>query len=66
VIHGARKEEASQDVQLAAIHALFNSLEFVRENFEREVCLIPSRLGFSFLKKKQKSGRTELYHASSM
>ncbi|CAA7262120.1 unnamed protein product [Cyclocybe aegerita] len=36
VIHGARKEEPSPDVQLAAIHALFNSLEFVRENFERE------------------------------
>ncbi|KAF5376143.1 hypothetical protein D9615_007702 [Tricholomella constricta] len=36
VIHGARKEEPSSDVQLAAIHALYNSLEFVRENFERE------------------------------
>ncbi|KAF5353387.1 hypothetical protein D9756_007847 [Leucocoprinus leucothites] len=36
VIHGARKEEPSQEVQLAAIHALYNSLEFVRENFERE------------------------------
>ena len=37
VIHGARKEEPSQEVQLAAIHSLFNSLDFVRENFEREV-----------------------------
>jgi importin subunit beta-1 len=37
VIHGARKEEPSSDVQLAAIHALFNSLEFVRDNFDREV-----------------------------
>ncbi|KAG6857029.1 hypothetical protein H0H87_010702 [Tephrocybe sp. NHM501043] len=36
VIHGARKEETSSEVQLAAIHALYNSLEFVRENFERE------------------------------
>ncbi|KAJ6598685.1 armadillo-type protein [Mycena sp. CBHHK59/15] len=36
VIHGARKEEPSPDVQLAAIHALYNSLEFVRDNFERE------------------------------
>lgn len=36
VIHGARKEEPSQEVQLAAIRALFNSLEFVRENFDRE------------------------------
>ncbi|EED77518.1 predicted protein, partial [Postia placenta Mad-698-R] len=37
VIHGARKEEPSPEVQLAAIHALLNSLEFVRENFDREV-----------------------------
>ncbi|KAI5118628.1 hypothetical protein M0805_006995 [Coniferiporia weirii] len=36
VIHGARKEEASTEVQLAAINALYNSLEFVRDNFERE------------------------------
>ncbi|TFK24855.1 karyopherin Kap95 [Coprinopsis marcescibilis] len=36
VIHGARKEEPSPEVQLAAIHALFNSLEFIRDNFERE------------------------------
>ncbi|KAF5391964.1 hypothetical protein D9757_003286 [Collybiopsis confluens] len=36
VIHGARKEETSSDVQLAAIHALFNSLEFIRDNFDRE------------------------------
>ncbi|KAJ3482200.1 hypothetical protein NLI96_g7140 [Meripilus lineatus] len=36
VIHGARKEEQSQEVQLAAITALLNSLEFVRDNFERE------------------------------
>ncbi|KAI0717699.1 ARM repeat-containing protein [Cerioporus squamosus] len=36
VIHGARKEEPSQEVQFAAIHALLNSLEFVRENFDRE------------------------------
>ena len=39
VIHGARKEEPSQDVQLAAIQALLNSLEFVRDNFEREVSI---------------------------
>ncbi|CDO70451.1 hypothetical protein BN946_scf184999.g92 [Trametes cinnabarina] len=36
VIHGARKEEPSPDVQLAAIQALYNSLEFVRDNFERD------------------------------
>jgi len=37
VVHGARKEEPSTDVQLAAMQALFNSLSFIRENFEREV-----------------------------
>ncbi|OSD03642.1 ARM repeat-containing protein [Trametes coccinea BRFM310] len=36
VIHGARKDESSPDVQLAAIQALYNSLEFVRDNFERD------------------------------
>ena len=40
VIHGARKEETSTEVQLAAISALFNSLEFVRENMDREVSLL--------------------------
>lgn len=37
VVQGARKEEPSPEVQLAAINALYNSLEFVRDNFEREV-----------------------------
>jgi len=41
VIHGARKEEPSSEVQLAAIHALYNSLEFVRENFDRDVRVSP-------------------------
>ncbi|KAF9516651.1 hypothetical protein BS47DRAFT_619973 [Hydnum rufescens UP504] len=36
VVQGARKEETNADVNLAAMHALYNSLEFVRENFERE------------------------------
>lgn len=36
VVQGARKEEPSPDVQNAAINALFNSLEFVRDNFDRE------------------------------
>ncbi|KAK4052277.1 karyopherin Kap95 [Microbotryomycetes sp. JL221] len=36
VVQGARKEEPSTDVQLAAINALYNSLEFVKENFARE------------------------------
>ena len=31
----------SHDVQLAAINALYNSLEFVRENFSREVRHVP-------------------------
>ena len=40
VIQGARQEEPSTDVQHAAIVALLNSLEFIRDNFEREVCLL--------------------------
>ncbi|KAA1076157.1 karyopherin beta [Puccinia graminis f. sp. tritici] len=37
VVSGARKEEPSTEVQLAAVNALYNSLEFVRANFDREV-----------------------------
>lgn len=36
VVQGARKEEPSEAVRLAAIRALYNSLEFVEENFNRE------------------------------
>ncbi|KAL1412700.1 karyopherin Kap95 [Vanrija albida] len=36
VVQGARKEEPSTEVQSAAINALYNSLEFIRDNFERE------------------------------
>ncbi|KAK9709325.1 karyopherin Kap95, partial [Basidiobolus ranarum] len=36
VVTGARKEEPSNEVRYAAITALHNSLEFIRENFERE------------------------------
>lgn len=38
VVQGARREEPSNEVQSAAIAALLNSLEFIRDNFEREVC----------------------------
>jgi hypothetical protein len=38
VVQGARREETNAEVNLAAMRALYNSLEFVRENFEREVC----------------------------
>ncbi|KAJ3185253.1 karyopherin beta [Gaertneriomyces sp. JEL0708] len=34
VVSGARKEEPSSDVQIAALSALYNSLEFVRANFD--------------------------------
>ncbi len=37
VVQGARKEEINAEVNASAMRALFNSLEFVRENFEREV-----------------------------
>lgn len=36
VVQGARKEEANNDVRLAAITALGDSLEFVRTNFDNE------------------------------
>ncbi|KAJ2717299.1 karyopherin Kap95 [Coemansia spiralis] len=36
VIQGANAEEPSQEVRYAAITALLNSLEFVRQNFENE------------------------------
>ncbi|KAJ2873682.1 karyopherin Kap95 [Coemansia aciculifera] len=36
VIQGANSDEPSQEVRFAAITALFNSLEFVRQNFENE------------------------------
>lgn len=36
VVQGARKEEPNSSVRLAAVSALFDSLEFVKENFERE------------------------------
>ncbi|KAJ3263515.1 karyopherin beta [Chytriomyces hyalinus] len=36
VVQGARKEEANQRVRLAALKSLWNSLEFVKKNFEHE------------------------------
>ncbi|KXS20860.1 importin subunit beta-1 [Gonapodya prolifera JEL478] len=36
VVQGARKEEPSNDVRLAALQALYNSLEFIKANFERD------------------------------
>ncbi|KAI6133728.1 armadillo-type protein [Pisolithus croceorrhizus] len=36
MIRGVRHHEPSSGVQLAAVHAPYNSLEFVRENFEHE------------------------------
>jgi importin subunit beta-1 len=40
VVQGARKEEENQEVRLAAVRALYNSLEFIRENFESEVKML--------------------------
>lgn len=36
VVQGARRDEPSPEVQLAAMKALYNCLEFIKENFERE------------------------------
>jgi hypothetical protein len=60
VIHGARKDELSPEVQLAAVHALYNSLEFVHENFEREVRNV-KRLVFGT---QCLTGRAQLHNAS--
>jgi hypothetical protein len=70
VVHGARKEEPSTDVQLAAMQALFNSLSFIRENFEREV-RTPFPLLIYFFKCQFRglpnpSGRAQLHHAGCM
>lgn len=37
IIHGMRKQEPSNHVRLAATTALYNSLEFTKANFERDV-----------------------------
>ncbi len=37
VVQGARRDEPSSEVQLAAMKALYNCLEFIKENFDREV-----------------------------
>ncbi|KAG8835928.1 karyopherin beta [Serendipita sp. 399] len=36
VVQGARRDEPSSEVQLAAMKALYNCLEFIKENFDRE------------------------------
>ncbi|KAG0793841.1 hypothetical protein G6F62_008345 [Rhizopus arrhizus] len=36
IVQGARSEEPSPEVRLAAINALINSLDFIKGNFERE------------------------------
>lgn len=37
VVSGARKEETSMDVRYAAMKAFYNSLDFIRSNFENDV-----------------------------
>jgi importin subunit beta-1 len=39
VVQGMRKEEPSADVRVAGTTALLNALEFVKANFEKEVCV---------------------------
>ncbi|VDN24672.1 unnamed protein product [Gongylonema pulchrum] len=38
IVHGLRKDEPSNHIRLAAANAMMNSLEFTKENFNREVC----------------------------
>ena len=37
IVHGMKRDEPSSHVRLAATTALFNSLEFTRANFEKDV-----------------------------
>lgn len=37
IVHGMKRDEASNRVRLAATNALLNSLEFTKSNFETEV-----------------------------
>ena len=37
IVHGMKRDEPSSHVRLAATNALFNSLEFTRANFEKDV-----------------------------
>ena len=37
IVHGMKRDEPSPHVRLAATNALFNSLEFTRANFEKDV-----------------------------
>ena len=37
IVHGMKHDEPSPHVRLAATNALFNSLEFTRANFEKDV-----------------------------
>ncbi len=40
VAEGAKKEQSSPEVRLAALQALINSLSFIKQNFEREVMIL--------------------------
>jgi len=49
VVQGARSDETNEEVTLAAMHALYNSLDFVKDNFEREVSIVLLSLVFRLL-----------------
>ena len=36
IVHGMKRDEPSNHVKLAATHAMLNSLEFTRSNFEKD------------------------------
>lgn len=49
IIHGMRQSEPSNHVRLAATTALFNSLEFTRANFDKEVSFSGFKPLFNYL-----------------
>ena len=65
IVQGMRKEEPSNNVRLAATKALYNSLEFTKANFEKEVRLmVYGWMGGYGLNSALE--RAALYHASGV
>ena len=64
LVYGMRKEETNDNVRLAATMALFNSLEFTKNNFQNDVkynLLTKTNFFFEF-----RLERAPLYYASCM
>jgi len=65
VVQGARRDEPSSDVQLAAMRALYNCLEFIKENFDREVTVSRPCVSFG-TQVLTPAGGAKLHHAGGL